>query len=112
MRVSAISKMRPERVIRKTAAWIIGPSVLQPGTHGCKIDSMKLTLAAVAMAAIVAAAPAPPDTSTKGLTKAAAAYVAEYQKQMLYVLADEEYIQRTYDQAGNVVRERLMNGDL
>jgi len=75
---------------------------------------MKMLLASVAVAVAVAAVARRPavDTSTKGLTKAAAAYVAEYQKQMLFVLADEEYIQRTFDQAGNVMRERLMNGDL
>jgi hypothetical protein len=74
---------------------------------------MKFPLAVLALAAAAtAAAPLTPDTSTKGLTKSAAAYVAEYQSKMLYVLADEEYTQRTFDQAGNLMRERLMNGDL
>jgi hypothetical protein len=74
---------------------------------------MKLSLLALALAAAASAAgPQTPDTSTKGLAKTAAAYVADYQNKMLYVLADEEYTQRTFDQAGNLMRERLMNGDL
>jgi len=74
---------------------------------------MKLLLAALVFAtAATAAAPQTADTSTRGLTKSAAAYVAEYQSKMLYVLADEEYTQRTFDQAGNVMRERMMAGDL
>jgi len=76
---------------------------------------MKFPIPALALAAAmaaIAAAPHTPDTSAKCLTKSAAAYVAEYQGKMLYVLADEEYTQRTFDQAGNLMRERLMNGDL
>jgi hypothetical protein len=69
-------------------------------------------LALALAAAASAAGPQTPDTSTKGLAKTAAAYVADYQNKMLYVLADEEYTQRTFDQAGNLMRERLMNGDL
>jgi hypothetical protein len=74
---------------------------------------MKLPLATLALAAAATGAGlVTSDTSTKGLTKSAAAYVAEYQDKMLYVLADEEYTQRTFDQAGNLMRERVMNGDL
>jgi hypothetical protein len=74
---------------------------------------MKLLLACAALVVVTSAVPRSTlDTSTKGLTKAAAAYVAEYQKQMLVMQANEEYTQRTFDPAGNAVQERLMNGDL
>jgi hypothetical protein len=54
----------------------------------------------------------PVDTSIKGLVKSAAAYVADYEEKLKFVVATEEYVQRTFDEAGRQTRERVMNGEL
>lgn len=70
------------------------------------------TAALAAAVALSVSASMTADTSTKGLTKSAAAYVADYQDKLTYVVANEEYVQRTFDQAGNMMRERIMDGEL
>lgn len=53
---------------------------------------------AVATASAVAQATPQPDTSTRSVIKAAAAYVAEYERQLTSILADEIYTQKILQQ--------------
>ena len=53
-----------------------------------------------------------PDLSTSALVASAAKYVADYQEEFKFLLADEEYVQRVYSSAGNVIQERRLKGEL
>lgn len=69
-------------------------------------------LAACAALAMGAAAAAPqttppPDTSTRALVEAASRYVARYQQDFAFLLADEAYTQNLTDAAGRLTRRRL-----
>jgi hypothetical protein len=53
-----------------------------------------------------------PDLSTKALVAAAANYVANYQEEFKFLLADEEYVQRLSSSNGRVTEERRLKGEL
>jgi hypothetical protein len=57
---------------------------------GCLVRWVPVLLAA----AVMGQAPAAPDVSTKAVVAAAAAYVAEYQRQLTFVVAEEAYRQQ------------------
>jgi hypothetical protein len=62
----------------------------------------------------MAQAPLAPGTSTRAVVAAAAAYVAEYQEQLTYVLADETYFQQVAIQSPrdpNMPRMRTMRSE-
>ena len=52
-----------------------------------------------------------PDASVKAVTTAAAAYLAEYQKQLSFLLADESYTQRVSDGGRHETESRTMTGE-
>lgn len=56
-------------------------------------------------------AAAPPQPSTKAIVAAVSKYVAAYQAKLAFLLADETYVQRTFDDAGRQTAERTMHGD-
>lgn len=53
-----------------------------------------------------------PDLSTKALVASAANYVATYQEEFKFLLADEEYVQRLYSSNGRLTQERRLKGEL
>ena len=53
-----------------------------------------------------------PDLSTKALVASAAKYVADYQEEFKFLLADEEYVQRLSSSNGRVTEERRLKGEL
>jgi len=73
---------------------------------------MNWRLSTIAVAAAASLAAAQKDVSTKDLVKIAETYVESYQAKMAYVIADEEYVQRTFDELGAQTRERVMDGEL
>src|SRR6266849_10206218 len=75
------------------------------------LEAMRLL--AIGAVGLLIAAPSPqdPDTSVKAVTAAAAAYLAEYQKQFSFLLADEEYVQQVFDQSGRETARRRMTGE-
>lgn len=79
--------------------------------------------ASVALAlAMVLLSPAParveglqdgkPDLSTRALVASAAKYVATYQEEFKFLLADEEYVQRVHSSSGRLLQERRLKGEL
>ena len=74
---------------------------------------MKMLAAAVpfAVASALLTAQAPLNTSTKAVVAAASAYVADYQSQLRFVVADETYTQEATRERGGTER-RLMTGEL
>lgn len=70
----------------------------------------------VALAVVVASqTPQAPDTSTQAVVNAAAAYVAEYQRQLTSILADERYTQEIVSQAPpdlRMPRARYMRSEI
>jgi hypothetical protein len=53
-----------------------------------------------------------PDLSTRALVASAAKYVADYQEEFKFLLADEEYVQRLYSSNGRLTEERHLKGEL
>lgn len=51
------------------------------------------------------------DTSVKGLVAAASGYLSGYQKQLSFLLADEQITQRVFDEQGREIRQRTMRGE-
>ena len=74
---------------------------------------MKMLAAAVpfAVASALLTAQAPLNTSTKAVVAAASAYVADYQSQLRFVVADETYTQEATRERGGTER-RVMTGEL
>lgn len=60
----------------------------------------------------LAAVQTKPDLSTKALVERAARYVANYQEQFKFLLADEAYTQTVTTISGTVTQERTMKGEL
>jgi hypothetical protein len=52
------------------------------------------------------------DVSEKALTSAAVTYVAEYEKQFAFLIADEEYTQTLYDADDRKVKTRVLKAEL
>ena len=71
-----------------------------------------LTLAAVVCAAAHLAAGSQGGPRTEEIVKRATAYVERYAAELKFVLADEEYSQRTFDGTGALARQRRMRGEL
>ncbi len=69
-----------------------------------------------ALAALAIALPSAqiqkPDISEKALTSAAVNYVAEYEKQFAFLIADEEYRQTLFDADGRKSKTRLIKAEL
>jgi hypothetical protein len=55
---------------------------------------------------------AKPDLSTRALVASAAQYVATYQEEFKFLLADEDYVQRVYSSNGRLLQERRLTGEL
>jgi hypothetical protein len=52
------------------------------------------------------------DVSEKALTSAAVRYVAEYEKQFAFLIADEEYTQTVFDADGRKAQTRVLKAEL
>lgn len=52
------------------------------------------------------------DYSTKALVASAASYVAKYQEEFKFLLADEESVQRVHSSNGRLIQERRLKGEL
>lgn len=52
------------------------------------------------------------DVSEKALTSAAVKYVAEYEKQFAFLIADEEYTQTVFDADGRKLQTRVLKAEL
>jgi hypothetical protein len=72
----------------------------------------------VALLAALVATPAaqsahtPPKLSVPAIVAAASAYVADYQKEFAFLIADETYTQETFDRNQHQVGARTMHGEL
>jgi hypothetical protein len=53
-----------------------------------------------------------PDLSTRSLVASAAKYVANYQEEFKFLLADEDYVQRLYTSDGRLTQARRLKGEL
>jgi hypothetical protein len=75
--------------------------------------SISVVLAAAVLGAALAmtTAAAPSEPSTKTIVAAVSKYVADYQAKFAFLLADETYVQRTFEDAGRQTAERTMHGD-
>jgi hypothetical protein len=71
-----------------------------------------LVAAALALASSAQPSAAPQDVSTKALVAAAAKYVAAYQEEFKFLLADETYTQWVSTPDGRITAERVMTGEL
>lgn len=72
-------------------------------------------IALIAASCAVVSASQSPDTSTRAVVKAAAAYVAEYQRQLTSILADEIYTQEIVEQvplAADMPRTRRITSEV
>ncbi len=79
--------------------------------------SRSLVAAVVIGVALVVASPRaavqkPPDLSPKALVAAAGKYVTEYAAKLAFVLAEETYLQETYDSHDHRSGSRRMKGDV
>ncbi len=100
----------PARVIAAIAA-IAGSLVTRFGWIAAGKASIAVVLVALlAGPALVSAQK--PDLSTKALVASAATYVADYQEQFKFLLADEAYVQTTFTAGGELKRRRQMTGEL
>jgi hypothetical protein len=61
---------------------------------------------------LVAPSSRQPNVSVNAVTKAAVAYVAEYQQQFKFLIADEAYAQQTFDASRRQTDQRMMHGEL
>jgi hypothetical protein len=77
---------------------------------GCFVRWVPVLLAA----AVMGQAPARPDVSTRAVVAAAAAYVAEYQQQLTFVVAEEAYRQQIVIQRPRdlMPRSRIMRSEV
>jgi hypothetical protein len=75
------------------------------------IGRFSLALAAAALTLSTAARHAPPETPVKALTTSAAKYVAEYERRLSFLLADEQATQQVFDANGHETARRAMVGE-
>src|SRR5512134_62331 len=74
---------------------------------------MRLAIAVSAMVIAIDGVQAPkPDVSERALIAAASRYVAEYEKEFAFLIAEEEYRQTRFGADGQEVESRLMQGEL
>lgn len=74
---------------------------------------MRLAIAVSAMVIAIDGVQAPkPDLSERALIAAASRYVAEYEKEFAFLIAEEEYRQTRFGANGQEVESRLMRGEL
>lgn len=73
---------------------------------------LSASLLTVVGIAFPSAQAARPDVSEKALTSAAVNYVAEYEKQFAFLIADEEYRQTLFDADGRKSKTRLIKAEL
>jgi hypothetical protein len=69
-------------------------------------------VAAAILTAPTGARQSAPDTSVKAVIRAAAAYLAEYQARLSFLLADEHATQQVFDAGGRETARRTMTGEL
>ncbi len=103
------------RAIAASSA-IAGSMVTRYGWIAAGRASVALSLAALlllpAPVRVEGAQDPKPDLSTKALVASAAKYVATYQEEFKFLLADEDYVQRVYSSKGTLLQERRLTGEL
>ena len=72
-----------------------------------------VAIAAACLVPLLAQSPAAsPDTSTKGLVASARKYVADYEKNFAFIVADEWYQQVQRDQDGRIQLDRVLKSEV